>query len=625
MREQALEKPLFMREWAKTNRAMAQRFRRDHYKWRIWHTRKIKRRRKKQDEIRTANIKYVQDNREVVEAGRHWDCLIRFAELVLTAPDKIEQEFGDEALVRNALKKCLDFIAPYVPDLSELAKLQCASQILHSEKILYAACLEIMRVKGNLEEIDLSLLRALRATNRSYQAVSSEERTALLREIDRLIFPEKDSAENFLRQYVEPQLAQSGCTHPEVWLLNSEEIFNHLRSTLSIEWLQRFSELALTPLNTLFEIAAQYGNRNDLKEIISERCTEFMSAWPNQTGDENIERKRTFWLIRAWYFLDDPPETFWDWLRADKETVLMLYERSGRMSHDTSYWPKLTSSKVEAILDAFIEKWPKVELPNHWGSGSPKEENAYRFLTDVIWVINSDNPDDAIPVLERLLADSRFADLHNSLKSIHASQVRSKALRDYEPPRPQEIVNLLDCDAVITVEGLRQLVIEELQYFQRDIDGGEFNLADRFYEKGNRLNEERSRDFIAGYLRSRLEPQGISVVKEHELKDAKRSDFTATKMINGKRRLLVIEVKGQWHDELYTAAAAQLHERYSIHPDAEQQGIFLAIWFGADEKVAGRKIHGIDSAQELRIRIEASLPQELKGLIDVFVLDVSKP
>ena len=135
MREQALEKPLFMREWAKTNRAMAQRFRRDHYKWRIRHTRKIKRRRKKQDEIRTANIKYVQDNREVVEAGRHWDCLIRFAELVLTAPDKIEQEFGDEALVRNALKKCLDFIAPYVPDLSELAKLQCASQILHSEKI----------------------------------------------------------------------------------------------------------------------------------------------------------------------------------------------------------------------------------------------------------------------------------------------------------------------------------------------------------------------------------------------------------------------------------------------------------------------------------------------------------
>jgi len=363
-----------------------------------------------------------------------------------------------------------------------------------------------------------------------------------------------------------------------------------------------------------------------LKEIISERCTEFMSAWPNQTGDENIERKRTFWLIRAWYFLDDPPETYWDWLRADKETVLIFYEQSRRMSPgNSSYWPKLTSSKVEAILDAFFDQWPKVDLPNHWGTGSPKGENAYRFLTDVIWVLDSDAPDDAISVLERLLADSRFADLHNNLKSIHAGQVRKKALRDFEPPIPQEIVNCLDRDAVVTVEGLRQLVLQELQDFQRDIDGGEFNSAARFYEKGDRLDEVRSTEIIAERLNLRLEPQGISVTPEHQLKGANRSDFTATKMIDGKRRLLVTEVKGQWHNKLYTAAAAQLHERYSIHPDAEQQGIFLVIWFGVDEKVAGRKKHGIANAQELRTKIEASLPQELKGLIDVFVLDVSKP
>ena len=95
-------------------------------------------------------------------------------------------------------------------------------------------------------------------------------------------------------------------------------------------------------------------------------------------------------------------------------------------------------------------------------------------------------------------------------------------------------------------------------------------------------------------------------------------------MIGGRRRLLVTEVKGQWHDELYTAASAQLHERYSIHPDAEHQGIFLIIWFGSDEKVAGRKKHGIGSADELKSRLEKTLTSELKGLIDVFVLDVSK-
>lgn len=627
MREQALVKPLFMREWAKENRAIAQQYDREQRLSHVRRNRNLKRRRRKQDENRALNIKYVQANRELVEGGRHWNCLVRFAELVLTTPDEIEHEFGDEALVRTALRNCLNFITPHVPDLLKLAELQCASKYSHSEMILYAACLEIMRAKGSLEGVDLWLLKALRTHIRMhYDAVSTEERDALKAEVDRLIFPDQTSAEDFLRQYIEPQLAQSGCAHPEVELLRNDDAFSHLRATLSLEWLKRFHELALGPLDMLFETAASNCNRADLQELIAERCTDFMSAWPNRTENEDFERQRTFWLVRAGFFLDDVPQTYWNWLKSDKDTVLLLYERAGRMySGGHSYWPRLTSSKVEAILDAFIEQWPKVSLPNHWGTESPKEEKAYRFLTEVVWSIDADDPDNAITVLERLLADPRFADLHHNLKSIHAGQVRKMALRDFEPPSPQEIVYRLDCDEVVTVEGLRQLVIQELQNLQKAIDGGEFNSVNRFYEKGRRLDEVRSTEIIAERLSLRLEPQGISVTPEHQLKNTKRSDFTVTKNIGGKRRLLVTEVKGQWHDELYTAASTQLHERYSIHPDAEQQGIFLALWFSVDEKVAGRKVHGIGSAQDLRISIEASLPRALRGLIDVFVLDVSKP
>ena len=71
----------------------------------------------------------------------------------------------------------------------------------------------------------------------------------------------------------------------------------------------------------------------------------------------------------------------------------------------------------------------------------------------MIWSINSDDPDDAIPVLDRLLADLRFADFQNDLRSIYAGQVRKKALRDFQPPTPQEIVELLDLNEVVTVEG----------------------------------------------------------------------------------------------------------------------------------------------------------------------------
>jgi hypothetical protein len=625
MRIQALEKPAFMKEWARSNRAAAQFERRDRMPS-FRHSRKMKRRRRQEDDIHAANIRFVQDNRDLVESGRHWDLLVGFAKLTLMHPEKVEREFGDKALVRNALRNCLSFIDEYVPDLHRLAELQCAAKSLFSEMILYAACVEIMRVEGTLERVEIRLLQALRTDIRmGYDAVSQEERDALRAEVDRLIFPDAASAEDFLRQYLEPQLAIQGCAHPEIWSLRSEEVFSPFRATLSIEWLRRFRGLALGPLDTLFEIAAQFGSHDELKEIIAVRCAEFLFFWPNPTDNEDIEQKRIFWFVRAWYFLDTAPTAYWDWLKANGDTVLVLYERSGRINRgDHPSWPKLASVKVEAILDAFINRWPKLDLPGHCGTDSPKGEKAYRFLTEVIWSIGSDNPDEAIPVLDRLLADSRYAAFHQDLKSIRTGQVRNRALRDFEPPSPSQIVQLLDRDVVVTVEGLRELVIQELQDFQRAIAGGEFNSASRFYEKGERLGEVRSTEIIAERLSLRLQPKGITVTPEHQLKSANRSDFTVTKVIGGTRRLLVTEVKGQWHEELYTAASAQLYERYSIHPDAEQQGIFLVIWFGAHEKVAGLKKHGITNAGELKRKIEVLIPSQLSGLIDVFVLDVSQ-
>ena len=41
--------------------------------------------------------------------------------------------------------------------------------------------------------------------------------------------------------------------------------------------------------------------------------------------------------------------------------------------------------------------------------------------------------------------------------------------------------------------------------------------------------------------------------------------------------------------------------------------------------VAGRKLHKLENATQLKAQIDERLPSELKGLIDVFVLDVSKP
>jgi len=43
-----------------------------------------------------------------------------------------------------------------------------------------------------------------------------------------------------------------------------------------------------------------------------------------------------------------------------------------------------------------------------------------------------------------------------------------------------------------------------------------------------------------------------------------------------------------------------------------------------NEKVAGKKKHGIKNPVELKRNLEAEIPPELRGLLDVFVLDLSR-
>ncbi|OWO82069.1 hypothetical protein B5C26_10715 [Photorhabdus luminescens] len=622
-RQQANSKPAFMKEWARFNDATA-KLELGNRGWKRQFSRGKKRRNRRLAKIREKNKQYVADNREDIANGRDWGSLIHFAQLILMAPNRIEHEFDDEKLIRNALRNCLSFISDNIPDLPELAKLQCESRRLNSEIVLYAACLEIFRFQGNLEGIDLSLLRAFK-TNicARFSAVSQEELDALQNETNRLVFSAPGHAEDFLREYLEPQLSQP-CSNPKLWLLSHDEPFQHLRESLSTEWLKRFPGLTLDALKTLFNTAIQYGRREDLIEIIAERCSEIMDDYPALTENENLEQKRMFWLVRAFYFLDEIPETHWQWITSNKNNLLRF--SNGRMSYrDNQYWPNLTASKIRMVLDAFIKQWPKVDLPDTWGSNSPQEEKAYRLLSDLVWSIEADEPDDAIPVVRQLLRDLRFTDFHKDMKSIHAGLLRKKALRDFEPPTVKEITKHLDQDDVITVEALRQRIMQELQILQDAIYGGEFNTANLFYDtSGGHLKEVRSTEIIAERLSMKLESYNIIITPEHQLKGKNRSDFTAAKSIKGTRRLLVAEVKGQWHPELYTAAACQLHERYSIHPDAEQQGIYLILWFGPDVSVAGRKHHDIPDAKALELSVFESMPTDLHGLIDVFVLDLAR-
>jgi hypothetical protein len=167
---------------------------------------------------------------------------------------------------------------------------------------------------------------------------------------------------------------------------------------------------------------------------------------------------------------------------------------------------------------------------------------------------------------------------------------RQLALQDFRAPHPSEINRLLDENEVASVEDLRALMVEELGAVQKWLDGSETDPLDTFYPGGKRVDENTARNRIVDRLHGRMTALGLSVVIERHMSGGNRCDITASATIEGANRLLVTEVKGQWNKELYTAASAQLDQRYAIHPDAAKQGIYLALWYGNGEKVAGLSV-----------------------------------
>ncbi|HCI7193312.1 hypothetical protein QZK42_04565 [Acinetobacter baumannii] len=630
---QAREKSDFLKAWVKKNLASKEEYKETQA---LINKRRVKNGKFKRQKIRNENINYIYNNRRLIERGEHWGLLKDFANLTLNQPQRIIEEFGDEELVKTSLRNCLPFIETHVPSLIELSKAQCDSVCYSSEEILNAACLEIFRDSGNLENVKLELLKVLRTNidSPSY-AVDEKEHQAFRQEVDRILFPDSKSRLQFLKDYIEPQLTYNDCKYTQVSWLRYSDTFKEFQDTLPLEWLYKYSDISIETTKTLFDLSAQFCDRNKLKNLIIKRCDELNTLLKKSTIDfESLNSKVMFWFLRAFFFLDESEVvSYWSFLKEQEKTIFLLSDRHEGIRHgDYPFWPALTPTKIGWILDTFIDQWPKVNLPDSWGTGDPPNEIAYRFISNVIWNFTKNISENTLSIVSNLISDSRFEAMLLDLKSIRSTIIRNLALKNFNAPSPEEIVNFLDSDGVITVEGLRSLILEELKIFQLDLDGSETTSKNIFYNlqyktaktgEFKRLGEVEATLRVADRLRLRLEHKGITVTPEHQLQNANRCDITFSKIIDNQRKLLVLESKGQWHSELYNAATTQLSERYSIHPHAEQQGIYFVLWFGADEKVANSTKHGVSSAQELKEILDKQLPIELKGLIDIFVLDVS--
>jgi hypothetical protein len=92
-----------------------------------------------------------------------------------------------------------------------------------------------------------------------------------------------------------------------------------------------------------------------------------------------------------------------------------------------------------------------------------------------------------------------------------------------------------------------------------------------------------------------------------------------------------IEIKGQWHADLWHAADTQLDRLYATDYAAARRGIYLVLWFGQKvpgskkPKARGRGRKRPASPDELRLGLIAASHAAQDGRIAVVVIDLERP
>ena len=432
--------------------------------------------------------------------------------------------------------------------------------------------------------------------------------------LEQVVTPTDQDRENFARLWIEPSLV-ARCTHaPGLHILARNKSWQQAGAVLASEWLIRFPNL---PPNVEDELI---------------NCLNYSGAYASLTSIATARHAMTFLDIDrlfAWLAIDilvrfeevrpdvlgvgaHDPEFIWH-LR----DIFMLNEYNvvNRVSLEQAKW----------IVSEFRAQWPKSSLRGT-SSGNTNDYNATDFLIAMINRISNDASVECIEAMSTLIAGP--VDTYSELIRHKAAEQRQKrAEEDFAPIPPKYLSALLTEGPPSNADDLKSFVLEELVVAQKILNGDDLDQVRDFWnESGVPHNENRCRDRLAALIGPTLQQYGIQRITEADMPNTKRADLAFT----CGHLQLPMEVKGQWHSEVWQAATDQLDLKYLIDWRSEQRGIYCVFWFGDMPSASGRRLqvqhlggNAPTSADEMRNILIQNIPEARRAMIDVVVLDLT--
>lgn len=288
--------------------------------------------------------------------------------------------------------------------------------------------------------------------------------------------------------------------------------------------------------------------------------------------------------------------------------------------------PEMSIKLMSWIAYRFSYPFPNANRPTGISSGSRNGWQASEFITFCLTEVSNITTFEAQAELRKLknCVHSSYTVFITNLLAEQANNIRDA---NYQAPMLADLLNVFQNKTPENCRDLKTLILELLDEVQKKIKSSELDSYKMFYEDGKSKNpkiphgENYCRDRLADLLKPYIEPYQFRLDTEKDMPDDKRADLVC----NSSEMQLPIEVKGQWHDDLWTAMNDQLGDLYIKEYQSQGQGIYLIFYFGENTTKKPKKNDEYKPQNSLQLQefLTACIEDKYKEGIDVFVMDLS--
>lgn len=544
----------------------------------------------------------------------------RFSDLrdLETAEARIDALLGKR--LTAAFRKGLDAWLAKLPQwpYSELiAKDYAHNRAWNVRYILISALAERLKKNGTLDPIDDDQLLSAQLHIANHTA-SDDEWKDLREAVWERIFSAPDIFERYARLACEASLSRGNEFVSGLYEIVREGSKRQPSTTLKLadEWLRKFWRMHWRVESELVDLLLSNKEFSTLKTLLPKRLR-------MKTLSE--ERRRNWEAIGLIVDFDNYAGQCAARLKFDPGLFWAIRERLGARRPYSEMPTDIPINVAGWLVENAREVFPLKDRPNTVTMGDTNPWDASEAISRLIGLIGASKSKSAESILEK---QSQIKDgYRDRVLSVLSEHRQSRAESAWTPIEPQGLASILADSTPASLQDLQSKVLNLLDQAQALIKSNDTDSWRNFYESDKQTPkaEEDCSDALIDILRQF--GSEIRFTPEKHLGDDRETDI-ACEIGN---LHLPIEVKGQWHFELWRAADAQLRSQQAIDHKAQGFGIYLVLWFGDQTGTKrlsgpprGSGIKRPESSHELETALSKLIGSASSGHIAIKVLDVSR-